>query len=764
MYGKSFGYQLDVDRGLDRGGRSKASHRPFSKGGVPGGAEGTAHRHRKRTDWFCDRFDLAACLDAAHKTACVLAFAVLRYPEDPAKRNDALFRTPWPCLYVDGIGNDGWTCHVARNIEITGEPFRPAPIHAMEQVTGDPDLFGWKKAGYGGKAFSPAKPYSFLAISLSDSPFHLLPRTILPLAHEMARFAGVVCERQDGKPVPAGEDVLALIRGEGPLVVPANTERVVEVSADVLQCGYLHLAIEGGKGAEIALLPSECYCYPQPPRKTPFGEMALPPKKGDRTDYQKGVLFGPTDTYAAAGCGTKDEPEVYEPFWFSTFRFLQLRVKTGEEPVSISAFTYTTTGYPLEVRTTAKASDPDFAGIWDISLRSLARCMHETYIDCPFYEQLQYAMDSRSEILYTYAVSADDRLARQAMEAFRLSQRPDGCINSCAPATRSNVIPGFSIYYVLMVYDHMMYFGDPALVRRHLPAITGVLDFFDRHLGENGLVGKVGGPLYRAPYWSFIDWSTAWTVGTGVPGATAEGTGQLTMESLLYLYGLQAAERLARFVQLPDLEALWRTRAEALSSAIKTAALGENGLYQDGPGIGGYSVHCQVFAILTGLADPCEGKRLLQATLGKDGIAQPSVAFSFYLFRALEKADWYERAAGVWDLWRRMLAEHLTTCVENDTDARSDCHAWGGTLLYELPGVYLGVRPAAPGYGTARIRPVMGHLTFAEGSVATPKGTVRVSWTKRADGTCDIKCGRRVQAPGLAPVSRPQNEEILKRR
>ena len=27
----------------------------------------------------------------------------------------------------------------------------------------------------------------------------------------------------------------------------------------------------------------------------------------------------------------------------------------------------------------------------------------------------------------------------------------------------------------------------------------------------------------------------------------------------------------------------------------------------------------------------------------------------------------------------------------------------------------------------------------------------------------DIKCGRRVQSPGLAPVSRPQKEEILKK-
>lgn len=73
------------------------------------------------------------------------------------------------------------------------------------------------------------------------------------------------------------------------------------------------------------------------------------------------------------------------------------------------------------------------------------------------------------------AISADDRLARQAMEAFRRSQRPDGLINADAPTVKSNVIPAFSIYYLLMAHDHMMYFGDKALVKRHLPAIDGIL-------------------------------------------------------------------------------------------------------------------------------------------------------------------------------------------------------------------------------------------------------------------------------------------------
>lgn len=228
------------------------------------------------------------------------------------------------------------------------------------------------------------------------------------------------------------------------------------------------------------------------------------------------------------------------------------------------------------------------------------------------------------------AINADDRLARQAMEAFRRSQRPDGLINADAPTVKSDVIPAFSIYYLLMVHDHMMYLGDKALVKRHLPAIDGILGFFDRNLSEQGLVGKSGGPIMRHRYWSFIDWAGVWD--SGVPAATGKGSGSVTMESLLYLYGLQKAAELAEFAGRTDTAAEYRQRAGALSDAIRTHCFGQyqgTTLVQDGPGIEEYSVHCQVFAVLTGIVEPAEGKQMLEAVVGKPEVPQASVAFIF---------------------------------------------------------------------------------------------------------------------------------------
>ncbi len=211
----------------------------------------------------------------------------------------------------------------------------------------------------------------------------------------------------------------------------------------------------------------------------------------------------------------------------------------------------------------------------------------------------------------------------------------------------------------------------------------------------------------------------------------------------MYCLGLGAAAELAEFVGRQDQAAVYRSRAEALRCAVRSRCAGRDGLLQDGPGLEQYSQHVQVFGVLTGTLTGQEARAALEQTLDDPDIPQCTVAMGFYLFRALEQCGLYHRTFRLWDKWRRMLDNHLTTCVESDGSyTRSDCHGWGALALYELPSAILGVHPAKPGYAAAAFKPAAGAWTHAAGEVVTPRGIIRAQWDV-ADG----KLTKNIQLP-----------------
>jgi hypothetical protein len=236
----------------------------------------------------------------------------------------------------------------------------------------------------------------------------------------------------------------------------------------------------------------------------------------------------------------------------------------------------------------------------------------------------------------------------------------------------------------------------------------------------------VGGVLFQHRYWSFIDWCDEWNDSIGVPAAALTGDGSITMESLYYLDGLHAAAELAEYIGRPDMARDYRRRAENLRQAILMYCVGKDGLIQDGPGQELYSTHCQVWALLTDVTGIEQGRRNLEKTWGADGIPQCSVSMSFYLLEALKKAGMMKEAGRLWEPWKTMLDNHMTTCVENFTDQRSDCHAWGSLILYALPAVYLGIRPTSPGFETFEKNADPGNLEWIQGELVTPKGVIRI--------------------------------------
>ena len=665
-----------------------------------------------------------------HEGVNVFALVVLRYPQEAGRGNHSLLRLPDPVVALrfeeqELLSPELWQSMTLRSCEILPEETRFSPLVIHEHFTGDQRLLFWQRPGYDAQGWGNVRQLGEHEREALLEGIQLQERCI-PLMRRAERiFTGVTQVIQGAHSIGEWERFLG---ADTPLQIPPHSTEVVEIDAGEEMTGFLKLSLWGGKGAQIHLLQAEAYVQ-QP---IWINETDCIWSKEDRTDFQNGHLEGYEDVYQPTGLGTEDQREIYEPFWFRTFRFLRITIKTGDSPLSLGSLLFQETGYPLEANTTVTTSDPSHAGIWDLSLRTLRRCMHDTYIDCPFYEQLQYIMDSRTEMLYTYAVSADDRLARACMEAFRYSQREDGMMNCSYPNGTENLIVGFPVYYVLMLHDHMMYFGDKDFIRRHLDTADRVLGFYDSHLDERGMLGKVGDVNLKSRYWSFIDWADPWNDTSGMPPAGL--TGPITMESLLYLLALQAASDLAAYVGEEEQSATYKQRAGRVQEAVRKYCIPEDGMVQDGSGISQYSQHGQVFAILTHTIPKEQGRKNLLRTLQEpEKYAQCTVAMRYYLFRALEMTDLYDWTDKYWETWRQMLRGHCTTSVEGESYSRSECHAWGSLILYELPATVLGVRPAAPGFREVQIQPVPGYLTEATGTVKTPKGNVQVSWKREGE-------------------------------
>ncbi|MBP1988757.1 alpha-L-rhamnosidase-related protein [Paenibacillus eucommiae] len=673
-----------------------------------------------RGDGKTHYYEIVDLSDRLQEGGNILAAKVLHYEDDrlaPSAIMSAatgVFLLQGAVVYEDGrviedlSSNEHWKCMYDCSLTLLQET--QTCVGGLESVDGLAVPHGWETIHFNSRHWQSAVIISetYHPIGGALTPWQLKARPIPAMYERQRSFVSLI--RHKG--VISKADIAHLLNGTRGLHVPAGTRLTLELDAGELTTGYLRFVMEGGKGSEISFLCSESY-------ETEDG------RKGVRDDPEGKVLRGNREAYLVSG-NNEFGSESYETFLFRTFRFIQLDIFVANEPLMLHCADYRETGYPLEVKAAFACSDETLSPLWDNSLRTLQRCMHETYIDCPYYEQLQYSMDTRLQILFTYNVSGDDRLARKAIHDFHSSLLPGGMLQSRYPCNQPQVIPGFALHWIMMVYDHFHYWGDETLVRRYRPTIDAVLDWFGRRIGTDGL-------LKAAPksYWSYVDWVDEWETSQsrGVPCPGRRGP--LTVYNLMYADALHKAAYLHERTGRKDCASEYKDQASNIITAVKEQCWSsELQLFQDGPGLEQYSQHAQLWAILAGAVHGDEARRISIELMNNQLLLQVSYSMMFFLFRAMSSAGTYEMTFEKWDLWRDQVNLHMTTWLEDLVSERSDCHAWGAVPLYEFPCEILGVKSGGIGFSRLVIEPKLGSLTWAEGAVVTPHGVVSVSWHK----------------------------------
>jgi alpha-L-rhamnosidase len=496
------------------------------------------------------------------------------------------------------------------------------------------------------------------------------------------------------------------------VTVPAHSTVKLLIRQDAMISAHPEIEVAGGAGAEIQLHYAEALYDDQR-------------HKADRDAVEDRQVLGFHDTFIADGAA-----RTFAPLWWRTFRFVEIVATTQDEPLTLKDFRLHETGYPFQQVARFDSSDPELNRIWEIGWRTARVDAHETYMDSSYWEQLQYTGDTRLEMLISYAVSGDARLAEQAIDAFAESDADGGLVEGRYPTREPNVIATFSFAWVGMLSDWARYQPDTRVIVRHLPRMRRVLAWFNQWLNQDE------GLLTKNPQWNFIDWAgQKWDDRDTFPSWGKQHGGSCLMTAM-WLGALRQGAALEQAYGDKANAQRDAALAETLRTAIRQHCWNaERGLYADDPDLTVFSQHMNVFAALYDIATPQESRGILERiTVPGHGIDAPpgmytsTYYFAWYLVRAFEHAGLADRYLELLQTWRELLKLNFTTWPESRGETRSDSHAWSAHPTADLLGIVAGIQPAASGYGRVRIEPHLGNLTRLDATTVTPYGPVKVHY------------------------------------
>ncbi len=664
--------------------------------------------------WRYEKFDLAPLLKAGDNliAATVWNFGVFAPIAQMSDRTAFLLESE-----ADGESSistpNGWMVEV----EPGQGPMPRAPRGLDEYFASGPDEeldasrydWSWDSPDTQGSAWVkastavPESPFedtnkAHSADTTGDNPWGLVPDTLPHMEYTPT---------SPGEVVRADTPELKAFPG-APVSVPAGGHVHILLDRKTLTTAYPLLTVSGGKGTRIRLTYSEALYDKEK-------------HKGDRNDVDDRVALGISDTFLPDG----GQHRTFQPLWWRTWRYLDLDIQTADQPLQLEALTANFTAYPFEERATFKSGDPDLGKIWEISWRTARLDAHETYMDTPYYEQLQYIGDTRVQALISYSVAGDDRLARQAITAFDQSRIPEGLTRSRYPSSLPQTIPTFSLIYIGMLRDYWMYRPDAEFVRTKLMGERSVLHWFAQYEQPDGLLREV-------PWWSFVDWVSSGEI------PTYDGNHESCTTTLGYLGALNDAIDLERNLGDATLATRYQERSAHVREGLFAKCWNrERGLVADNPDQKNFSQQSNILGVLYDVAPKENQQKVLRDLLAiepgttPNGILSASYYFRFYLARALEHAGMADEYLESIKPWRDLLPLHFSTWPEIPGNTRSDSHAWTAHPIYDLLTLVAGIEPDAPGFASVRIAPHLGSLTSLTATYPHPLGTIKVEFQRQ---------------------------------
>ena len=408
------------------------------------------------------------------------------------------------------------------------------------------------------------------------------------------------------------------------------------------------------------------------------------------------------------------------------FRFAYIEVIDPDTFVELHGARAVTLMRPEPFAGAFECSDDRVNAVWNTAAHTLHLCMQQHLWDGVKRDRLVWAGDLHPEVMSVLALFGGHAIVPESIDFLRED----------APLPKwMNGMPTYSMWWTMCLRDWYLHTGDLETVERQRDYLLELVSSFAGYVDEAGRENLPG---------RFLDWATQKS-----PEAVAVGAHALTKLALeaggdlAAVLGEDAHAR--RFY-----EAAARTTRHTPSPVQNQQA--------------------NALRVLAGLAD---AKATNADVFAPDPVAGLSPFYGYYVLEARAAAgdvtggldllrDYW---GGMLDLGATAFWEHFDQAWLADKPERVDewpapgrrnahrdygeycytgfrhslCHAWSAGPASWLSRQVLGVLPTAPGFARVSVRPKLGDLDWARGTVPTPHGPVVVTAERAADGRVETR-------------------------
>jgi len=329
--------------------------------------------------------------------------------------------------------------------------------------------------------------------------------------------------------------------------------------------------------------------------------------------------------------------------------------------------------------------------------------------------------------------------------------RKDGAIRGRYPTDyllqtgSSAYCSDYQLEWVLMMHEYFMYYGKDELIVNLYPHLKKAMDYFQPFVDpKTGLLAKL-------PGWVVLDWPNTYRM---------ERKEIITGVNCLYYGALNAAAAIAiDFAHEPKQAQIWQQQAQQLKENINTKLWSEKDrAYLDS--YGGTKTHQQpqIYALVYGLADESRKADMINLIM-KEGKASEQ-SFAYWVLNSMFSAEKDQWAI---DYMRKNWGAQTKQADFNgawhegwDLPWGTTSHAWcsGPTAL--LSQKVLGLEPTGYGWKTFVVKPQIGDLKWAKGTVSTVAGDITAAWEKSEGNHFTLKL--EVPKETLASVYLPSTD------